>query len=324
VRKLAALCAVAIGVACSPAPRASTDAVAEAEKRLGIELEERFVDTNGVRLHVVLAGPPDGPPVVLLHGIPEFWFGWHRQIGALAGAGFRVIAPDQRGYNASAKPEGVEAYRSIEGVKDVVGLIDALGYERVRLAGHDMGAGVSWHLAIEHPERIERMLIFGIGHPDAFGEQRAAGEVPFTAKAFYGTLAVTLQSRLPEWLAQRGDWWTLVQILRRLGSGSAFSDDELPFYRAAWEHDDAFHYIMNWYRASFAEGPRSDTRDTRVLPPTLIAVLEADPLVPQEPARQSARFCADGRVVSMPGATHWVLQEQPEAANALLLEFFGP
>jgi pimeloyl-ACP methyl ester carboxylesterase len=319
----AALAATALlASACSPAPRPSVDALAEAEQRLGIELEERIVETNGVRLHVVLAGPSDGPPVVLLHGIPEFWFGWHRQMGALAGAGYRVVVPDQRGYNASDKPEGVEAYRGIDGVNDVVGLIDALGYERVRLAGHDMGGGLSWYLAIEHPERIERMLVFGIGHPDAFRELRADGDVPFTARAFYGTLAVLLRSRATEGLARLDDWALLVQILRRIGAGGAFSDEELPFFRAAWEREDSFHYIMNWYRASFADGPHY-TRDTRVLPPTLVAVLEADPLVPQEPARQSARFCADGRVAAMPGASHWVLHEQPEAANALLLDFFG-
>ena len=136
------LCAlVALAAACSSAPDPAVDAVAAAEARLGIELDETWVETNGVRLHVVSAGPPAGPPVVLLHGIPEFWYGWHRQIGALAEAGFRVIVPDQRGYNTSQKPAGIEAYRGSEGVKDVVGLIDALGHERVHLAGHDAGRG---------------------------------------------------------------------------------------------------------------------------------------------------------------------------------------
>jgi pimeloyl-ACP methyl ester carboxylesterase len=314
---------LAVATACSSSPRPTDDAVSAAEARLGIDLDEQWVETNGVRLHVVSAGPPDGPPVVLLHGIPEFWFGWHRQMGALAGAGFRVIVPDQRGYNASDKPEGVEAYRDDELVKDVVGLIEALGYERVRLAGHDAGAGVAWYLAIEHPERVERLAVFGIGHPDAFLEMRDAGSVPLGSRLFYGTLEAMLGSRLPEWLAPRGDWAPLVQILRRSSAGVAFPEQELGYYRESWERDGAFHFIMNWYRASFARGRRSYTRDTRVEPPVLVAVLEQDPIVPQEPARQSGRFCANARVVELPGASHWVLHEQPEAASALLVDFFG-
>jgi pimeloyl-ACP methyl ester carboxylesterase len=320
------LTAVFLGVAtaCSDAPAPAVDAVAAAEARLGIDLEERSIETNGVRLHVVLAGPPDGPPVVLLHGIPEFWYGWHRQIGPLARTGFRVIVPDQRGYNASDKPEGVEAYRGVEAVNDVVGLIDALGYERVRLAGHDAGAGVAWQLAIEHPERIERLAVFGIGHPEAFREMREAGSVPLGSRLFYGTLAVMLRSRLPEWLAPRADWAPLVQILRRSSAGVAFPDDELPYYRQAWERDGSFHFIMNWYRAMFAEGPRAYTRDVRVEPPALVVALGKDPIVPQEPARRSGRFCANARIVELADASHWVLHEQPEATAALLVDFFTP
>jgi len=314
---------LAAAVACSSAARPKDDAVTAVEARLGIALEEQWVETNGVRLHVVSAGPHDGPPVVLLHGIPEFWFGWYRQMGALAGAGFRVIVPDQRGFNLSDKPEGVPAYRDDELVKDVLGLIDALGYERVRLAGHDSGAGVAWYLAIEHPGRVERLAVFGIGHPEAFLEMRQAGSVPLGSRLFYGTLEAMLRSRLPEWLAPIGDWAPLVQILRRSSAGTAFPEEELGYYRDSWEHDDAFHFIMNWYRADAARGRRSYTRDTRVELPTLVVVLKKDPIVPQEPARQSGRFCANARIVELPGASHWVLQEQPEAVNALLLDFFG-
>ena len=127
--------------------------------------KHNYIETNGVRLHVVQAGPKSGIPVVLLHGFPEFWYGWRKQIPALAEAGCRVIAPDQRGYNLSDKPKGVKAYCVDTLVEDVIGLIDALEYEKVNLVGHDWGALVAWMLAIKHPERLHRLGIINVPHP---------------------------------------------------------------------------------------------------------------------------------------------------------------
>ncbi len=123
------------------------------------------VDTNGVRLHVVQVGPETGPLVLLLHGFPEFWYGWKAQIDGLAEAGYRVWAPDQRGYNLSDKPEGVAAYQLDTLVADVVGLIDAAGQQKAIIVGHDWGGIVSWWLAASHPERVERLVILNVPHP---------------------------------------------------------------------------------------------------------------------------------------------------------------
>src|SRR5689334_8376156 len=130
-----------------------------------MELEHSHIQTNGVKLHIVQDGPKSGPPVLLLHGFPEFWYGWKKQIPAFARAGCRVIVPDQRGYNLSDKPKGMSAYRVDELVEDIVGLIDALEYEKVNLVGHDWGAGVAWMLAIKHPERLHRLGIINVPHP---------------------------------------------------------------------------------------------------------------------------------------------------------------
>ena len=117
-----------------------------------IALEHTRIQTNGITLHVVQAGPADGDLVILLHGFPEFWYGWKAQITYLAEQGYRVWAPDQRGYNLSDKPDGIDAYRMSELVADVIGLIDAAGVDRVYLVGHDWGAAVAW--ASPSPTRI--------------------------------------------------------------------------------------------------------------------------------------------------------------------------
>src|SRR6056297_3364321 len=108
------------------------------------DIEHERIDAGEVSLHVATAGPADGDPVVLLHGFPEFWYGWRHQIPALADAGYRVIAPDQRGYNTSDKPDGFEAYTVDRLAGDVVGMLDELGVERARFVGHDWGAAVLW------------------------------------------------------------------------------------------------------------------------------------------------------------------------------------
>src|SRR5215467_13980383 len=127
--------------------------------------EEHFIDTNGIRLHTIVAGPENGKPVVLLHGFPEFWYGWRHQIEPLAAAGFRVVVPDQRGYNLSGKPSGVAAYALTELVSDVIAIADQLGQDKIFLAGHDWGAAVGWSAALLHPQRIARLVVLNVPHP---------------------------------------------------------------------------------------------------------------------------------------------------------------
>ena len=110
-------------------------------------MSSQFIETNGIRLHVLQDGPDDGDLVILLHGFPEFSYGWRKQIPALSQAGYRVWAPDQRGYNLSDKPDGIVAYDLDTLAADIVGLIDAAGVDKAFIVGHDWGAAVAWWLA---------------------------------------------------------------------------------------------------------------------------------------------------------------------------------
>ena len=130
---------------------------------VGTELREGYADVGDVSLHYVEAG--DGPLIVLLHGFPEFWFGWRLQIAPLAAAGFRVVAPDLRGYNLSSRPDGVEAYTADRLAEDIVGLIRERGAESARLVGHDWGGTVAWTMAMNNPEVVDRLAILNAAHP---------------------------------------------------------------------------------------------------------------------------------------------------------------
>jgi pimeloyl-ACP methyl ester carboxylesterase len=135
---------------------------------VGIELREGYAEVGDQTLHYVEAG--DGPLIVLLHGFPEFWFGWRLQIEPLAAAGFRVVAPDTRGYNLSSKPEGFESYAVHLLAADIRDLIRERGAESALLVGHDWGGSIAWTMAMNHPEVVDRLAILNAAHPRRLSE----------------------------------------------------------------------------------------------------------------------------------------------------------
>jgi pimeloyl-ACP methyl ester carboxylesterase len=298
--------------------RAPIDIVAATERRLGVPLESRMIPTNGVRLHVVIAGPTEGAPVVLLHGYPEFWWGWNQQIARLARAGFRVIAPDQRGYDASEKPPGVDAYRIELLLGDVLGLIQQLGYERVYLAGHDWGGAIAWHLVIEHPARFRKLVMFNAPHPLAWEDARRSAPEEKTISWYRTFFQLPV---LPELLARAGNWWLLVKNLRDTSRPGTFPDADLDFYRYAWDRDGAMHAMVNWYRAAFRH-PHPVEGDGTVRVPTRIVWGMRDRFFESRLAHFSVDHCASADLVQLPEATHWLLHEEPEVTSNQMVEFF--
>jgi pimeloyl-ACP methyl ester carboxylesterase len=131
------------------------------------ESEELFFESEGIRLHAVAAGARLAPLIILLHGFPEFWYGWRKQIGPLAAAGYRVVAPDQRGYNLSSKPPEVSDYAVPRLARDVLAIADQLGCERFHIAGHDWGAVIAWMVALQYPQRLHKLAIINVPHPSA-------------------------------------------------------------------------------------------------------------------------------------------------------------
>ena len=122
------------------------------------EITHRTIDAGGISLHIAEAGPAGGPVVLLLHGFPECWYSWRRQMTALAEAGYRAVAPDQRGYGGSDAPGTVDAYTIFDLVGDVIGVLDAVGAERAVVVGHDWGAPVAWHTALLRPDRVRGVV----------------------------------------------------------------------------------------------------------------------------------------------------------------------
>jgi pimeloyl-ACP methyl ester carboxylesterase len=299
--------------------QAPVDVVAEAQAALGIPLEAGYVESNGVRLYVVQAGPAQGPPVVLLHGFPEFWWTWHAQIAALAGAGFRVIAPDQRGFGLSEKPPRVEDYRMEERRADVVGLLDALGLERVFLAGHDFGAFVAWHLAIAEPERVRKLVVFNVAHPQVYRSpppEQAGSQTIGWFRAFFQL------PWLPELIARSGNWWLLERYLVRSSRPGTFAEPAMRYYKHAWSYQNAIHSMIDWYRASHRH-PVDVSGAPPLRLPVRIVWGQRDVFNDPRLGAPSLAFCENAKLVRLENAGHWLLHEEPAETSRLLVEFFG-
>ena len=282
-------------------------------------LEHRTIATNGIHMHAVLAGPEDGPLVLLLHGFPELWYGWRKQIGPLAAAGFRVVAPDQRGYGGSDKPRGVRAYNLDRLALDAVGILDALGRDKAHVAAHDWGGVVGWWLGIKHPERIERLALLNIPHPKVMARTlwRSAKQRRRSRYMFFFQLPW-----LPERTLRKNDCSYLEKALRYTSRPGTYTDEDLAVYREAWSQPGAITAMLNWYRAAFRARPRWP-ESLRVTVPALLLWGTKDRFLGREMAQPSLDLCDQGRLVLFDETTHWITLEEAERVNELLIECFG-
>lgn len=282
-----------------------------------MELEHSFIETNGIRLHVVQAGPKSGIPVVLLHGFPEFWYGWRHQIPALVEAGCRVIVPDQRGYNLSDKPLGAKHYRVDELVKDVIGVIDALGYEKVNLVGHDWGAVVAWTLAIKYSQRLHKLSIMNVPHP-AVMKRFLTRDLEQLRRSWY-----VFFFQLP-WLPEAGmraeNWRGAERALRGSGKLHTFTKEDVVKYKEAWAQPGAMTAMVNWYRAVIRHQPPMP-QDVRVKVRTLMMWGMKDVALTHRMARPSMDYVDEGNLILFPEATHWVQNDAAEEVNHYLVDF---
>lgn len=286
-------------------------------------MNEIYYSLSGIQLHVVQAGPENGRPVILLHGFPEFWYGWKHQIGPLAGHGFRVLAPDQRGYNTSDKPKELKAYQLDELAQDVLGLISASGNQKAAIIGHDWGGMVAWWLGMRYPERVEKLGILNAPHPAVFKKTLMSNSNQMLRSLYAAFFQIPF---LPEAALRKQDWEPLVQTMRETsrggysGSKGAFTDQDFEQYRRAWWMKEAMTSMLNWYRAALRLPPNLEG-DLHVHVPTLILWGVQDHALSPQMAQESIDMCDQGRLICFDEATHWLQHEEVGQVNDLLIQF---
>jgi epoxide hydrolase 4 len=283
-------------------------------------MAHRWVDVGGLRLHYVEAGT--GPLVVLLHGFPEFWYAWRHQLPALADAGYRVVAPDLPGYNTSDKPPRVRDYRPRLLVQEVADLILALGADSATVAGHDWGGVLAWLLAMQHPERVERLVVLNAPHPIRFLKGLRS---PRQLRRSWYILAFQLPW-LPERLLAARDFRALRRALgRQPNRPGAFTAQDIDRYVAAAAQPCALRAAINYYRAAVRANLVAQVQTLRRVDiPTLIIWGDQDRYLGRALAEPDRGWVPDVRVERIAEASHWVQADAPERVNQLMVDFLQP
>ena len=288
------------------------------EDRASSEFRDGYAEIGDQRLHYVEVG--QGPLVVLLHGFPEFWYGWRQQIQPLAAAGFRVVAPDTRGYNLSSKPDGVAAYDVGLLAADIRGLIHERGAESAFVVGHDWGGSIAWQLAMNDPGVVERLAILNAAHPRKLAEGlHHPGQLRKSWYFFFFDLP-----DLPEAVVHANHWHFFRHFLH--DAHPPLTKQDTDRYIQAWSQPGAATGMINYYRSSVRTPPKKAAAQIHpVKAPTLVIWGERDHyLGPElaEPEHDDVPNLAG--VERLPDASHWVHHDEPERVNQLLTDFFAP
>ena len=314
------------------------------------EFTHQRVRTNGINMHVAEAGK--GYPIVMCHGFPELWYSWRHQMRALAEAGFRAIAPDQRGYGETDAPESIEAYTQQQLVADIEGMLDALSLAKCVIIGHDWGGAVAWNAALMAPDRIERVIgvntpflphapqkptelmkaivqgqfhyILYFQQPDV-AETELERDVRRSLRGFYQAgedLAGALDHDAPPGVFGPAGGG----ILDRLPDpphGSFLSDDDFDVFVRAFERT-GFRGGLNWYRCIDRSWEESAQLEQRVRQPALMITAELDPVLRPSLCAGMQAFVPNLRkTILIKGSGHWTQQEKPAEVNTALLEFLA-
>lgn len=279
-------------------------------------MEHRHITVDGCRLHLAESGR--GEPVVLLHGFPECWYSWRRQLPALAAAGYRAIAPDLRGYNESDAPRGLSAYRASVLVHDIAGLIDQAADGAAHLVGHDWGGVLAWLVAARHPERVRKLTILNAPHPARYRQELQSS----LEQWFRSWYALFFQlPGIPEELLSAGDFKIFRQAWQHEPvAKEAFTDDDIAFYVEALRRH-GLTAPLNYYRAALRFPEDLEKGSLEVTAPTLLIWGERDPYLSVRLTEGLEPWTRSLHVERLADASHWVQNDAPETVNRLLLEF---
>lgn len=278
------------------------------------------VQSNGIRMRVRVAGSPTSKKLALcLHGFPESSYSWRYQMKLLADLGYRVWAPDLRGYGETDKPSRVSAYRIQDLVLDVAGLIDAANAEEVVLIAHDWGGVVAWHFALRRLRKIDRLVVMNIPHPRRMA-QALAKLGPQIRRSWY--IFLFQLPFLPERYLARNDYQAIKAAFVGMAvDRSRFPEAVLREYRDAAAKPGAIRGMLSYYRAAVRY--RVSARYPRLETPTLLIWGEDDTALGKELTDGTDELVRDLTLRFVPRCSHWVQQEAPEVVNAMLVDWLS-
>jgi epoxide hydrolase 4 len=277
-------------------------------------MQHEYIHTNGIQLHYVTEG--EGPLMLMLHGFPEFWYSWRKQISEFS-SHYKVVAIDLRGYNDSDKPAHQSAYVMAEFIQDVKGVIQGLGYDRCILVGHDWGGAIAWNFAYAYPTLLDRLIVLNLPHPAKFAQGlRTPQQLIRSAYIFFFQIPI-----LPELLLQANDYEAIASAFTGMAiDKSAFTTADLDAYKDAAAKRGALTAMLNYYRNLVQQG-LTQTEWGVLTTPTLMIWGESDTALGKELTYGTEAYVQNLRIRYIPNCSHWVQQEQPQQVNQYIHEF---
>jgi len=277
-----------------------------------------FLELPQGKMHYKSAGNAENETIVFLHGFPEFWYSWRKQITHFANK-YQVIAPDLRGYNKSFKPKKVSDYKIDAIARDVLELIDHLGKQTVILVGHDWGAAIAWHLSLLYENRFSKVVILNVPHPQVF-RRTLFTNFKQLRKSWY--MFFFQLPGLPHWYLSKNDFQRGIKMFAESSNENSFTPEDLQQYKAAWANENALKYMIMWYKAMLRyPGAIKAYKNKKVNIPLKIIWGMLDVALEASMAKESLKFCTQGELTYIENATHWVNQDCPEQVNQLIDEF---
>lgn len=284
------------------------------------EISFDYAQIGAVKLHYAIAGKGREKLVVLLHGFPEFWYSWRKQIEALSDE-FTVVAPDLRGYNLSDKPKNVEDYRMEKLVDDVCGLIGHLGFEKAAVVGHDWGASIAWATALNHPEYVSKLCALQVPPTSVWQKNQTFKQFLASWYMFFVQLPY-----LPEWILTKDDYALLTKNLKTSTvEPNVFTDEDIAEYKKSWRETEQLNSLLNYYRANIWKRMfvKADA-ENKVKVPTLFIYGEKDfAILPETVKGVNEAVDAPFSEIRIPDSGHWVQQEAAEVVTDSLREFLN-
>lgn len=269
---------------------------------------EQRIALPHITLNVAFSDNENDTPILLLHGYPDAWFGWEKVMQQLMTNGFRVIAPDQRGYNLSDKPSQIKDFTSDLLAQDAIDLMQYFGYQQFHLAGHDYGAFIAFLLSIRKPNCISKLIIVSGLHPTVAQNLRQIGFRQWL-KSWYLTFFHLPQ--LPEKLMQYNNFQFLFH-----NHSIRLTAKEKQRYRKAWSQPNAITSMINWYRSTPAK-----VNYPFLQMPVLILWGENDLYLTTDVAKANLNFCQNGELNIFDNASHWLLLENVEEVVEAMVNF---
>ncbi len=281
-------------------------------------LQSNFLQLHEGKIHYMSAGDVDNETIIFLHGFPEFWYAWRKQVSYFSDK-YHVVAPDLRGYNKSLKPKRVKNYKIDLIAKDVIAIIEDLGKEKVILAGHDWGAAIAWHIALLYGERLSKVVVLNVPHPFVF-RRTLMTNLKQLSKSWY--IFFFQIPFLPTWYLGRNNFSRCAKMLVESSQEGSFTEADLEQYKVAWANGNSMNCMVMWYKAMMRYPMQMDQyKQKKVNIPIKIIWGKNDIALVPKMAEESLAYCKQGKLTYLEEATHWVQHDEPEKVNQLIEEF---